>query len=385
METKKTGIKKELSLYLHIPFCVRKCIYCDFLSFSSDERMREQYVNAICKEINHYQIFGKEYQIKTIFVGGGTPSLLSERQIEKIFDELDKAFDLSKIEEVTIEANPGTLTREKLSCYKKIGINRLSIGLQSTRDEELAMLGRIHTYEQFLQGYEEARRQGFKNINIDLMMGLPNQTRDSYLKGVEKIMTLSPEHISSYSLIVEEETPLYKREDLLDLLPDEDCEREMYDLTGKKLEESGYFRYEISNYAKQNFECRHNIVYWSQKEYLGIGLGASSYFCGARFKNEENFSSYIKMPYIPMEKREQYSVLEEKDKMEEFMYLGLRMVEGVKKSSFTRLFHKNIEEVYGNVIKKYKDLQLLEAEGDFIRFTKRGLDVSNQVLWEFLL
>lgn len=378
-------IKRELSLYLHIPFCVRKCIYCDFLSFASDEAMREQYVDAICKEINSYKIFGKEYQIKTIFVGGGTPSLLSEREMEKIFSSLIDTFDLTEVEEVTIEANPGTLTREKLSCYKKIGINRLSMGLQSTEEKELSMLSRIHTYRQFLEGYEEARRQGFRNINIDLMMGLPNQTEESYLKGLEKIMTLHPEHISSYSLIVEEETSLYHREDLLDLLPDEDTEREMYDLTGQKLEENGYYRYEISNYAKQGFECKHNIVYWKQKEYLGIGLGASSYFQGARFKNEKNFSSYLKMPYIPIKKRAQYTMLSVEDKMEEFMYLGLRMTEGISKALFENTFHRKIEDVYGDVFKKYEKMELLREKGDLIYFTKKGLDVSNQVLWEFLL
>lgn len=377
--------KKELSLYLHIPFCVRKCIYCDFLSFASDESMREQYVDAVCKEINSYKIFGKEYQIKTIFVGGGTPSLLSEREIEKIFAALITTFDLTKVEEVTIEANPGTLTREKLNCYKKIGINRLSMGLQSTEERELSMLNRIHTYRQFLEGYEEARRQGFENINIDLMMGLPNQTKESYLKGLEKIMALCPEHISSYSLIVEEETPLYNREDLLELLPDEDTEREMYDLTGQNLEKNGYYRYEISNYAKQGFECKHNIVYWRQKEYLGIGLGASSYFQGARFKNEEDFSSYLKMPYIPIEKRTQYTILNVEDKMEEFMYLGLRMTEGVSKALFEDTFQRKIEDVYGNVLKKYEKMGLLREKGDLIYFTKKGLDVSNQVLWEFLL
>ncbi|MGN0465694.1 MAG: radical SAM family heme chaperone HemW [Lachnospiraceae bacterium] len=376
--------KRELSLYLHIPFCVKKCIYCDFLSFASDESMRAQYVDAICKEINSYKIFGKEYQIKTIFVGGGTPSLLSEREIEKIFTALIDVFDFTEIEEVTIEANPGTLTKEKLSCYKKIGINRLSMGLQSTQDKELFMLSRIHTYRQFLEGYEEARRQGFKNINIDLMMGLPKQTKESYLNGVEKLMALGPEHISSYSLIVEEETPLYHREDLLNLLPDEDTEREMYDLTGQKLEENGYHRYEISNYAKQGFECKHNIVYWRQKEYLGIGLGASSYFQGARFKNEENFSSYLKKPYIPFENRTQYTILTTKDKMEEFMYLGLRMTKGISKTKFENTFHRKIEDVYGDIIKKYEKMQLLKEEKDDIFFTKKGLDVSNQVLWEFL-
>lgn len=377
--------KKELSLYLHIPFCVRKCIYCDFLSFASDEKTRAQYVDALCQEINSYKTFGKEYQVKTIFIGGGTPSLLREREMEKIFTAIHHTFDLTKLEETTIEANPGTLTKEKLSCYKTIGINRLSIGLQSTEEKELSMLRRIHTYSEFLEGYEEARRQGFQNINIDVMMGLPNQTKESYLNGLEKILALSPEHISSYSLIVEEKTPLYDREDLLKLLPDEDTEREMYDLTGQLLEKNGYHRYEISNYAKQGFACRHNIVYWRQKEYLGIGLGASSYFQGARFKNEENFSSYLKTPYIPIQNRKQYTVLSDKDKMEEFMYLGLRMTEGISKKQFATIFGKRIEEVYGEVLEKYEGMKLLEEKGDRIYFTKKGVDVSNQVLWEFLL
>lgn len=377
--------KKDLSLYLHIPFCVRKCIYCDFLSFASDEQMRAQYVDALCQEIKNYQIYKKEYQVKTIFMGGGTPSLLDEREIEKIFDILNHTFDLTNLEETTIEANPGTLTKEKLSCYKKMGINRLSMGLQSTEEKELSMLGRIHSYREFLEGYEEARRQGFQNINIDVMMGLPNQTKKSYQNGLEKIIALSPEHISSYSLIVEENTPLHDREDLLNLLPDEDKEREMYDLTGQILEKNGYHRYEISNYAKQSFECRHNIVYWRQKEYLGIGLGASSYFQGARFKNEEKFSSYLKTPYIPIPNRTQYMILSEKDKMEEFMYLGLRMTEGISKKQFEVTFQRKIEDIYGEILEKYKNLNLLEEDKDLIRFTKRGIDVSNQILWEFLL
>lgn len=377
--------KKELALYLHIPFCVRKCIYCDFLSFASDEGQRARYSAALCLEIKNYQKYQEEYQVKTIFLGGGTPSLLSEREIEKIFAALDDAFDLSKVEEVTIEANPGTLTREKLSCYKKMGINRLSMGLQSTEEKELSMLGRIHTYEEFLQGYEEARRQGFQNINIDVMMGLPNQTIKSYKDGLEKIIALAPEHISSYSLIVEENTPLYDREDLLNQLPDEDKERKMYDLTGQILEANGYHRYEISNYAKQDFACQHNLRYWRQQEYLGIGLGASSYFQGARFKNEEKLSSYLEKPYIPEKNRIQYTILSEKDKIEEFMYLGLRMSEGISKKKFAATFQKNMEDIYGAILEKYKKLNLLEEEGDFIRFTKRGIDVSNQILWEFLL
>lgn len=362
-------------------------MYCDFLSFQSDETMRNQYVKALCDEIKHYKqwIRKKEYQIKTIFVGGGTPSILSVAQITQIFDKVHETFDTTRTTEITIEANPGTLTREKLRTYRQIGINRLSMGLQSTRQEELLMLSRIHTYEQFLQGYDEARRQGFANINVDLMMGLPNQTKRSYVEGLEKIMALEPEHISSYSLIVEEETPLAKREDLLSCLPDEETERTMYDLTGQILAKNKYERYEISNYAKKGYECEHNSIYWQQKPYLGIGLGASSYFEGARFQNESDFCSYIHSPFIPIENRSQYTILTQKDKMEEYMYLGLRMTKGVSKTKFQEMFQASMEEVYGNVLKKYENMHLLEEKGDFVFFTKRGIDVSNQILWEFLL
>ena len=282
-----------MELYIHIPFCVRKCNYCDFLSFPAGLESIESYCRALDEEICRTAeiIYEKQEdrntgRISTIFVGGGTPSVLAPEQIRRLFFCLRQNFSISPDAEISMEANPGTLTREKLAACMEAGVNRLSIGLQSSDDALLKVLGRIHTWEQFLDNYREARKTGFQNINIDLMSSLPGQTLSGYLKTLEQVTELRPEHISSYSLILEEGTPFFDSEDIRRRLPDEAVDREMYERTKELLHERGYERYEISNYAKEGFACRHNIGYWDGVPYLGLGLGASSYYDNARFSNE---------------------------------------------------------------------------------------------------
>jgi oxygen-independent coproporphyrinogen-3 oxidase len=286
-------IKKNLSLYIHIPFCIQKCKYCDFLSFSSSEEDRNSYIQELQKELVWKSHWAKEYQVITVFFGGGTPSILTADQMKWLMDTIKEHYNLVSDAEITIEANPGTLTKDKLFVYRQCGINRISMGLQSANDEELKKIGRIHTFDQLKENFRLAREAGFTNINLDLMSALPGQTLESYAKTLEIVAKLNPEHISAYSLIVEEGTPLSEDEMLLSQLPDEETDRQMYQFTKERLRQSGYERYEISNYAKQGYESRHNQVYWTGGDYLGFGLGASSYFQGERFINESERRIYV--------------------------------------------------------------------------------------------
>ena len=295
--------RKDLELYIHIPFCIKKCNYCDFLSFPSSAEDREEYIRCLVKEIEKTGIVLNDilnnkdtYQVRSIFIGGGTPSLLSGNQIKNIMQVVQKYFLIKEEAEITMEANPGTLTKKNLSAYKDAGINRLSMGLQSADNSCLYLLGRIHTWEEFLKNYELARKAGFENINIDLMSGLPGQTMSIYKKTLEKVMALRPEHISAYSLILEEGTPFYESKEIHKKIPNEEADREMYQFTKEILAENGYDRYEISNYALKGKECIHNLGYWSGVPYIGFGLGASSYFEGTRFSNERNLEHYKKEP-----------------------------------------------------------------------------------------
>ena len=285
---------KELELYLHIPFCVKKCNYCDFLSAPAEEETRAAYVDALLEEIRGFED-PEDYEVVTVFFGGGTPSILPGQEIFRIMEALREKFSFRKGAEITLEANPGTVDKEKLSCYKKAGINRLSFGLQSADAEELKKLGRIHTWEKFLESFQLAREAGFSNINVDLMSALPGQTKESWEKTLRQVLALQPEHISAYSLIIEEGTPFYQlyekdveRRDAgeePELLPSEEEERAMYEATGRILKEQGYLHYEISNYAKPGRECRHNLGYWQRRDYLGFGLGASTLLNPVRYKN----------------------------------------------------------------------------------------------------
>jgi oxygen-independent coproporphyrinogen-3 oxidase len=416
---------------------------------------RQKYVESLCQRIRSYEELAKAYHVVSVFVGGGTPSILEAEQMQEIFLAIGETFLLDEDAEITVEMNPGTVTREKLQAYKSCGINRLSIGLQSTDDQELAALGRIHTYREFLETYRMAREAGFANVNVDLMSAIPYQTAESWRNTLRRVAELTPppEHISAYSLIIEEGTPFYERyvertqeedpsyeryvertqeedpsyeqdvektqeegpsyeryvkETHEEELPDEDTERRMYQDTKQILETYGYRRYEISNYAKEGYECRHNLGYWDRVEYLGIGLGAASLIDNCRFAEERDYTSYMRSDCpagmlecackdtaktwgeISIEtfieslgdRAERLSV---SGQMEEYMFLGLRKTSGVSVRRFETLYGRNIYDVYGTVIAEMSGKGLLETEGDFIRLTEHGLDVSNYVMSGFLL
>lgn len=381
-------MRQPISLYLHIPFCVKKCHYCDFLSFPGCSLSRQaEYVDAMIQEIHAYREAAEDYEVKTIFLGGGTPSLLEKELVERLFHELYSVWRAAPETEITIEANPGTLSREKLIGYHMIGINRLSLGLQSTIAQELATIGRIHNYEQFLANYYLAREAGFDNINIDIMSALPGQTLISYGKNLERILKLQPEHISSYSLILEEGTDFWENAEIERALPSEQTERIMYHYTKKCLQNAGYERYEISNYAKPGYACLHNQVYWTGGEYLGLGLGAASYWKGARFSNTPDMEEYMENCSRARitENRKEIVTATQKSRMEEYMFLGLRMIRGVSIREFERRFGIPMNRIYGTVIRSYIGQGLLKIEQDRLMLTERGIDVSNSVMADFLL
>lgn len=381
---------KELELYLHIPFCVKKCNYCDFLSAPAGEETRAAYVDALLEEIRGFDE-PEDYEVVTVFFGGGTPSILPGQAIFRIMEALREKFSFRKGAEITLEANPGTVDKEKLSFYRKAGINRLSFGLQSADAEELKKLGRIHTWEKFLESFQLAREAGFSNINVDLMSALPGQTKESWEKTLRQVLALQPEHISAYSLIIEEGTPFYQlyekdveRRDAgeePELIPSEEEERAMYEATGRILKEQGYLHYEISNYAKPGCECRHNLGYWQRRDYLGFGLGASTLLNPVRYKNTEDLEAYLGGDFS----KKEFFVLTKDNQIEETMFLGLRVLEGVSKEQFREQFSCELRVVYRKELEKLEKEGLLEEEGDFVRLTSRGIDLSNPVLAEFLL
>ncbi len=419
--------KGKLGIYVHIPFCVRKCNYCDFLSFGEKECKRmnkagelyERYVGALCEEIEAYREPVKEYAVGTIYFGGGTPSVLDEYLIIKILDKLRDAFYVEENAEITIECNPKTTSFEKFKAYLGAGINRLSLGLQSTDDRYLKMLGRVHTYEDFLIQYEQAIAAGFNNINVDIISALPSQSLHECEEDVRRVVELKPAHISSYGLIVEKGTPLYNDKELLKSLPTDETSVKMYERTVELLEQSGYRHYEISNYCREGMESRHNSSYWTGTSYLGLGLGASSYFNNQRFHNVTKIEEYFELlkdkqkgtqKNISALGNESYVIerdmkefanikpqclwrevekLTEKDRMEEFMFLGLRMMKGVSFSEFEERFQRPLEKVYKEAIEKHKKAGLLreyEEGGDiYLSLTKKGIMVSNQVFVDFII
>ena len=376
--------KRELELYIHIPFCARKCAYCDFLSFAAPERVYRDYMDKLMEEICGQGPNFQEYRVSTIFVGGGTPSLLPADLIMELFATLHENFDISLDAEITMEANPGTLTMEKLEVYRQSGVNRLSIGLQSADDKELKYLGRIHSYDSFLKSYQRARQAGFQNINIDLMFAIPGQSYEGWIQNLRTVAKLGPEHISAYSLIIEDGTPFgekYGSEEGRKLLPDEDSEREMYHETKRFLRECGYERYEISNYAKPGRECRHNIGYWTGVPYLGLGLGASSYMNGSRFAVSSDMQQYLEEKpgtFTDVEK------LTKKDMEEEFFYVGLRMTAGVSLPEFERRFGVSAKDVYPGLMEMFVEEKAAVFQGDRFVLTDYGLDVSNYIMAQFL-
>ena len=374
-----------MEIYVHIPFCAKKCDYCDFLSAPGGADSQALYVRALQKEIRAVQE-GKERSVSSIFIGGGTPSLLNAELTERILDTIKEKFRVEKDAEITIEANPGTLgkpgtEKKKLETYLAAGINRLSLGLQSPNDSELRMLGRIHTFSEFLESYRAAREAGFENINIDLMSAIPEQTCEGWIRNLRTVAELKPEHISAYSLIIEEGTPFAERN--LNL-PDADEEYRMYEDTAAILGEYGYHQYEISNYAKEGRECRHNIGYWERTDYLGFGLGAASLWGDSRFSNTRDMEEYLGYCDVPEKIRIFEPSLTKEDKMAEFMFLGLRMTKGVSADRFRDNFGRRIEDVYGKVLDKYTGLGLLERKDDRIFLTRQGIHVSNSVMAEFL-
>ena len=373
--------KKELELYVHIPFCVKKCAYCDFLSAPADDGAKRQYTDALIREITAVPE-GQDSIVTTVFFGGGTPSVLPGEWTAEIMETLKKKFTFAPDAEISTEANPGTVDREKLRLWRESGINRVSFGCQSSSNEELRMLGRIHTWKDFLESFDLARESGFDNINVDLMSGLPGQSLAMWETTLRRTVRLKPEHISAYSLIVEEGTPFASMQ--LDL-PDEDTERRMYARTGEILGEHGYRRYEISNYALPGRECRHNIGYWIRTDYLGLGLGASSLTGSTRFSNVPDMEMYLKNSGMPERLRREVQVLSKKDEMEETMFLGLRLMRGVDKHRFQENFHTTVRQVYAPVLDRFQKLGLLEETEDAVFLTEEGISVSNAVMAEFLL
>lgn len=395
-----TNDQGQLQLYIHIPFCQEKCAYCDFLSFASCGKEQREYVNALIQEIHLYKEYAKNTQVSSIFMGGGTPSVLSGQNIEEIFRAINDVFAINKNAEISIECNPGTLNMEKLQSYAKAGINRISLGLQATTDKELQNLGRIHNYETFIQTYQMVRESGFTNVNVDLMSAIPGQSVENWKESLEKIVKLQPEHISAYSLIIEEGTKFWNeygegmpRENEL---PSQEDERQMYYDTQNTLKNAGYIKYEVSNYAKEGKACKHNLGYWERKEYLGVGLGAASLIFQEQDKydvknkiqkrttNVNDIKSYIKMCNEKKFPLEEIEVLTNTEQMEEFMFLGLRKSKGISLKEFQITFGDSIEKVYTNELEDLIKKQLLEIKDGHLRLTELGVDLSNMVLSEFI-
>ncbi len=401
---------KNLELYIHIPFCCKKCAYCDFLSFSSDEKTQMAYADALIREIEFYGPKMKEFLISTIFIGGGTPTWLDEDKMLEILDTIYAYFNISPEAEITMECNPGTVTPEKLKKYRKAGVNRLSIGLQSADDEELELLGRIHNYETFVNTYEMAIKAGFFNINIDLMSGIPYQTAEKFLHSLQRVVCLKPKHISVYSLIIEKGTPFYEtyKFDLVkqeagietEMLPTEDEVYRTTKLTQQFLARAGYEQYEISNFAQPGYACDHNIGYWTRENYLGLGLGAASLVENVRYTNMTDLNAYIEQSkQMKMVSFEQPNgdielgtnlhvaadVISRKAQMEEFMFLGLRMNRGVTRAKFEECFGIPIEGIYSTTLDNLKKQGFLKMSAGNITLTEKGQDLSNYVLAQFLL
>ena len=381
--------RKPMELYVHIPFCIRKCAYCDFVSGPGTKAMQKEYEEALLAEIDAAEETA-ESEVISAFFGGGTPSAVDAGMLARVMEKLRSKYVFSEDAEITLEANPGTLDAEKLKCYRKSGFNRISIGCQSVHDEELKRLGRIHTFAEFQESFALARDAGFANINVDLMSGLPEQSEEKWEESLRTIAELSPEHISAYSLIVEEGTPFAAMAERGELpLPEEETERAMYEETIEVLAKYGFHRYEISNYARDGYECRHNVGYWIRRDYLGFGIGAASLIDNVRFQNEKSLGAYLAHP---LESREEEQTLTVQDRMEETMFLGLRLTRGVSCVDFAEQYGRTVEEVYGEVIARNVADGLLtvterkenQKKDRLLALTKRGLDLSNYVMAQFL-
>jgi len=379
---KRRKIMKEIALYIHIPFCKQKCLYCDFTSFANIDGYMNKYVDALNKEIIDRC---RGYKIKSLFIGGGTPSYLDEVSLKKLMNTIKK-LDYTVEVEKSMECNPGTVDKNKLEIIRCGGINRLSFGLQTTKNSLLKKIGRIHSYEEFKNNYTLARELGFNNINIDMMFGLPDQSLEDYEESLKEVITLDPDHISAYSLIIEDGTPFYKLfKDNKLTMPNEEVERDMYANTKKILQAKGYYQYEISNYAKDNKECLHNKVYWSLEEYIGVGLGASSFIDNKRIKNISKLEEYINNAGNNKCIFEEEYVNTKKDNIEEFMFMGLRMIKGIEEKEFEKRFSINVDSVYEKVIKDNINKGLLQREQGSISLTENGIELSNYVMSDMIL
>lgn len=374
----------KFGIYIHIPFCKKKCKYCDFISFCYEQENGKKYFEALEKEIKNCKINKK---VSTIYIGGGTPSLVESKYICRILEEIKNKFEIEEDAEITIEVNPGTVDEKKLSDYKNIGINRLSIGLQSTQNRILEIIGRIHNFEKFKETYELAKKIGFTNINVDLMLAIPTQTEEELIESVNEIIKLNPNHISIYSLILEEGTELERLVSSQELeLLDENIERAMYWKTKTIFEKNGYKQYEISNFSKKGFESKHNLDCWNQEEYIGFGLAAHSYIDNKRFSNTNNFEEYVKnIQNNEFEKNvEVHEVQDREAKTKEFMMIGLRKIDGISISEFERRFRVNPLFYFRFEIEKLTNEGLIEVDLDNIKLTKKGLDLANLVFEEFV-
>ncbi|HAT4114895.1 radical SAM family heme chaperone HemW [Clostridium perfringens] len=375
----------KISLYIHIPFCAQKCLYCDFPSFARKDHLRKAYIEALNKEIINLREKHNNLEINTIFIGGGTPSVLESNELECLLKEIAK-LNMAKDIEYSMECNPGNLTEEKLEVMKKYGVNRISMGLQAKQDNLLKGLGRIHNYKTFKENFLLAKKVGFNNINVDLMFGLPNQSLNEWEETLREIISLEPAHISAYSLIIEEGTTFYNlyENDKLKL-PTEEEERKMYHLAKEILEENGFNQYEISNYAKEGKECRHNLAYWNMDNWIGVGSASASYINGKRIKNISSVEEYINSINEKREAVEEIINNSKNDNMEEFMFMGLRKINGIDENEFKNRFSMNINDVYGEILNKYIDEGLLIRESGRIFLSEKGIEISNIIMADFLL
>ena len=372
-----------LELYIHIPFCVRKCAYCDFLSFPAEETVRRAYTEALEKEITALaERYGGRKTV-SIFFGGGTPTVLPASDLVRILTLIKEYYQVEEDAEVSLECNPGTVKTEDFRLLKEAGFNRLSIGCQSTREEELLLLGRIHGHADFLKAFEGARQAGFGNISVDLMFALPGQSREAFRETLRKTAALCPEHISAYSLILEEGTPFYERRNEM-VFPSEEEEAGMYEDCAAVLGEYGFHRYEISNYAKEGFECRHNTGYWTGVPYLGLGLGSSSFSEGLRYENTKDLREYINLAGEPDRLRRSIRTVGRAEAMGEFMILGLRLVRGVSEAEFEERFGESPDSVFGPALDKYVKTGFMKRENGRISLTDRGFPVSNYIMADFV-
>ncbi len=370
-------MKKPLGIYVHIPFCLKKCLYCDFCSFvGTSEELRDAYTDAVCRHISQYNERCSDYSVDTVYFGGGTPTLLRIEQLSRIMETLRSTFDITPDAEITTECNPATADLQKFKVLRTLGFNRLSLGVQSANDSELAELGRVHTFADAVTAFRDARAAGFDNISVDIMFGLPHQTRESFRHTLDEVLSLGPDHVSAYGLIIEEGTPFFANFEKL-VLPDEDAEYNMYADARRALESRGLSRYEISNFAANARRSRHNMKYWRYDEYLGFGCSGYSFFGGERFFAPRSLDDYIGGLYVS-------GPNEPVTPLDEFVMLGMRTTDGIDESEFLRRFGVSFESLYGKALERFvRDGFVIRKDG-ITRFSDEGFYVSNAVLSEIL-